>query len=263
MQAPIGSGGGFSACSHRCGAHCTFHAGTTPSSREECRFRRRGDFPHARCPSRDDRMTEPNKQSGRSDPRPGRPRDPEVDRAILQATLRVLTDQGICRNVYRAGSRAEAGVGKTAIYRRYSSKEELAASALRRPLEHEWGPPPDTGCARQRHGRDVGPSPRPHSRAARSFPMLGALLVEERRNPELFELFRERVMRPRRDDAMKVLQRGVERGEIRADAALEVAIHAMVGSILARHIIGSPDSMLQIEETVDSIWRCLASDPQE
>ena len=26
--------------------------------------------------------------------------------------------------------------------------------------------------------------------------MIGALLVEERRNPELFELFRERIMRP-------------------------------------------------------------------
>ena len=205
-------------------------------------------------------MTEPNKQSGVSDPRPGRPRDPDVDRAILRATLRVLTEEGYAgTSIERVAS--EAGVGKTAIYRRYSSKEELAASAAA-SIKDDWGPPPDTGNARQdivemlvqaQAAFEHGPV----------FPMLGALLVEERRNPELFELFRERIMRPRRDDAMKVLQRGVERGEIRADADLEVAVLAMVGSVLARHIIGIPDSRLQIEEIVDTIWRCLASDPQE
>ena len=205
-------------------------------------------------------MTEPNKQSGRSDPRPGRPRDPEVDRAILQATLRVLTDRGYAgTSIERIA--AEAGVGKTAIYRRYSSKEELAASAAA-SIKDDWGPPPDTGNARQdivemlvqaQAAFEHGPV----------FPMLGALLVEERRNPELFELFRERIMRPRRDDAMKVLQRGVERGEIRADADLEVAIHAMVGSILARHIMGVPESREIIEETVNAVWKSLADKPEE
>ena len=62
---------------------------------------------------------------------------------------------------------------------------------------------------------------------------------------------------------MKVLQRGVERGEIRADADLEVAIHAMVGSILARHIMGVPESREIIEETVNAVWKSLADKPEE
>ena len=205
-------------------------------------------------------MTTPNRKTGRDDPKPGRPRDPKVDRAILQATLRVLTDQGYAGMSIEQVA-AEAGVGKTAIYRRYSSKEELAASAVG-SIRAEWGPPPDTGSARNdmvemlvlaQAGFAGGPV----------FPMLGALLVEERRNPALFELFRERILRPQREDAMKALQRGVERGEIRADVDLEVAILAMVGSLLARHVLGIPESREKIEETVDIIWRCLASDPQE
>ena len=205
-------------------------------------------------------MTEPNKQSGRSDPRPGRPRDPDVDRAILRATLCVLTEEGYAgTSIERVAS--EAGVGKTAIYRRYSSKEELAAAALG-SIRAEWGPPPDTGSARNDMVEMLVLAQAAFARGP-ALPMLGALLVEERRNPELFELFRERVMRPRRDDAMKVLQRGVERGEIRADADLEVAIHAMVGSILARHIMGVPESREIIEETVNAVWKSLADKPEE
>ena len=157
------------------------------------------------------------------------------------------------------GVASEAGVGKTTIYRRYNSKEELAAAAVA-TLRDDWGPPSDTGDARadivemlvqNQAALERGPG----------FAMIGALLVEERRNPELFELFRQRIIRPRRDDAMMVLQRGVERGEIRADANLEVAVHAMIGSILARHILDAPQAREQIEQTVDTIWSGLAINP--
>ena len=207
-------------------------------------------------------MTEPNKKSREADrvARPGRPRDPEVDRAILQATLRVLTDQGYAGTSIEKVA-AEAGVGKTAIYRRYSSKEELTAAALG-SIRNDWGPPPDTGSARNDMVEMLVLAQAASARGP-AWAMLGALLVEERRNPEFFELFRERVMRPRRDDTMKVLQRGVERREIRADADLEVAVQAMVGSILARHIMGVPESRKLIEETVDAVWKSLASKPRK
>ena len=92
--------------------------------------------------------------------------------------------------------------------------------------------------------------------------MIGALLVEESRNPDLFELFRERIMRPRRDEVVAVLQRGVDRGVVRPDADLEVAVHAMVGATFMRHIWGTPESRERMERTVDAIWRGLASNPQ-
>lgn len=193
------------------------------------------------------------------DRKPGRPRDSQADQAILQATLKLLTDHGYSgMSVERVAS--EAGVGKTTIYRRYATKEELAAAAVG-ALRDELGPAPNTGNTRtdiveimvqNQVALERGPG----------FAMIGALLVEERRNPELFESFRERVIRPRRDDAVMVLQRGVDRGEIRAGVDLEVVVHALVGSMFARHILGTPESRRRIEETVDTIWIGLETNPK-
>ncbi len=192
--------------------------------------------------------------------RPGRPRDPAADRAILQATLRVLTDQGYAgMSVEQVAS--EAGVGKTTIYRRYASKKELAAAAIN-AVREDWGPPPDTGSARtdivemliqNQFALEQGPG----------FAMIGALLVEERRNPALIEFFRDRFTRPRRKEALMVLQRGVERGEIRADADLDIAIQAMVGAMFIRHFWGADESRERIEQTVEFIWRGLAANPRQ
>ena len=91
------------------------------------------------------------------------------------------------------------------------------------------------------------------------FAMIGALLVEERHSPELLELLRERVIHPRRDQAITVLQRGVDRGEIRADVDLEIAVQAMVGAMFMRHLLGSPQSMRRICQTVDTVWNGLAA----
>ncbi len=189
--------------------------------------------------------------------RRGRPRDPEVDQAILQTTLKLLTEYGYAGlSVERVA--AEAGVGKTTIYRRYATKEELVAAAVG-ALKDELGPPPDTGdtlnyivemLVRSLEMLERGPG----------FAMIGALLVEERRNPGLIELFRERIIRPRRDDVITMLQRGVRRGQIRSDADLEVAAHAILGSILANHILGAPDSSNMIHRNINTIWQGLATD---
>ena len=186
---------------------------------------------------------------------PGRPRNPEADRAILQATLKLLTDQGYAgMSVERVAS--EAGVGKTTIYRRYASKEELATAAVG-ALRDDLGPPVNTGNTRTDIVEMIVQSQVAFEHGP-VFAMIGALLVEERRNPQLFELFRERILRPRRDEAVMVLQRGVGRGEIRADADLEVAVHALVGAMFARHILGTPESRERIEETVDTVWSGLS-----
>ncbi len=153
------------------------------------------------------------------------------------------------------GVAAAAGVGKTAIYRRYPSKAELAAAAVR-TLRDDSGPLPDTGSARTDIIEMLTRFQPALERAG--FAMIGALLVEERRNPGLLETFRKRIFRPRRREAIKVLQRGVERGEIRADADLEVAVEALIGSVLAGHVLGSAEPGQRIEQTVNTIWSGLA-----
>jgi AcrR family transcriptional regulator len=60
---------------------------------------------------------------------PGRPRDPQVDQAILTATLELLGDDGFDGLSIEAVA-ARAGVGKTTVYRRWPSKIPLVVDAL-------------------------------------------------------------------------------------------------------------------------------------
>lgn len=59
----------------------------------------------------------------------GRPRSTQSHQAILQATLELLGEVGFDR-MSIDGIATRAGVGKTTIYRRYDSKEELVADAI-------------------------------------------------------------------------------------------------------------------------------------
>ena len=113
-----------------------------------------------------------------------------------------------------------AGVGKPTIYRRYATKRELVVAAVS-SLAESMPTPPDTGDVRadllgyleQAFGvfqRGVG------------FAMLGALLVKERDDPELMALFRARVVRPRMQVLIQVLERGVAARQVRPDMHAEL-----------------------------------------
>src|SRR6185503_18596376 len=72
----------------------------------------------------------------------GRPRSAESEQAILNATLRMLGAQGVAGTTIE-GVAAEAGVGKTTIYRRWPTKTDLILAALTDIVPP--GDPPDTG----------------------------------------------------------------------------------------------------------------------
>ncbi|MGV0636231.1 TetR/AcrR family transcriptional regulator [Mycolicibacillus trivialis] len=61
-------------------------------------------------------------------PSAGRPRDPRIDAAILQATTELLSEVGYA-NLTLAGVAERAGTTKSALYRRWSSKAELVHEA--------------------------------------------------------------------------------------------------------------------------------------
>jgi AcrR family transcriptional regulator len=191
-----------------------------------------------------------------SPPRPGRPRDERVSQAILQAALGQLLERGYGA-MSMEGVAAAAGVGKPAIYRRHSNKADLVAAAIRTVL-----PPldePDTGSTRD----DI------HTVSSQARPMttgpfaqlLGTVLAEEERQPELMAAFRERIAQPRRALAQRIIRRGIERGEVRADLDVEQAADALVGNVVGRQISGLPFDDRWFESAVEFFWRGIRAEP--
>ena len=72
----------------------------------------------------------------------GRPRSEQADQAILDATLRMLGTHGVGGTTIE-GVAADAGVGKTTIYRRWPTKTDLILAAISNIVPP--GEPPDTG----------------------------------------------------------------------------------------------------------------------
>jgi AcrR family transcriptional regulator len=188
---------------------------------------------------------------------PGRPRDPTADRAILDATVRLLIEQGYDAMSVE-GVAAAAGVGKTTIYRRYAGKRELVVAAIS-SIAESLEPPPDSGDARLDLHRFLRETLDVLRGDGLGFAMIGTLLVKERDEPALLELFRRSVILPRMELATAILRRGVERGEIRADARLDLAIQQLAGAVFARHLAGRPDDDTWLEAAIATLWRGIAA----
>ena len=165
---------------------------------------------------------------------PGRPRSERVDEAILAAARDELAERGYARMSVDAVA-ARAGVSKPTVYLRHPTKAELATAAI---ASMRAAPrPAPTG--------DVRADLIAHLRLLRAglerpFGMatLGTVLAEEHETPELLVLFRQRLVAPRRRELRTVLAGARERGELRADANLDVAVAALVGAFFARYLAG-------------------------
>src|SRR3954454_5304703 len=144
---------------------------------------------------------------------PGRPLDPEVDRAILAAAGEMLVRDGF-QNMTLPAVAAAAGVAKTTVYRRYPSTVELVLATI---LHLNTGSAvPDTGSARGGPAPGLDLSPRRFDVS-----ITGTILAEEREHPELLEAARRQMIVPSLDRFRTVLRAGIDRGELRADVDLD------------------------------------------
>ena len=163
----------------------------------------------------------------------GRPRSAEAHQAILGATLTLLDEVGYRALTIEAVA-ARAGVGKTTIYRRWPSKLELVVEAvaeMRPPLPTE-----DTGSLQgdflafqrgQISRVAAGPMPRIAPR----------LLAESVSDRELHEAVQRELIDPIRTAIGEVLQRGVDRGELRADLDVELTLAMLIGPVLVQRVL--------------------------
>ena len=169
--------------------------------------------------------------------------------------MRHLADPGFGRMSLEAIA-AEAGVGRAALYRRWPDKAALATAALEHLRVSEA--PMQTGDTRRDLIAQLERVRRFYTQL-RGMAMVGALLTEEERHPELLARFRERVVGPRREQLRAVLLEGQARGDIRTDVDLDVAAAALVGSFYARYLAGDRFPPGWSEAVVDTVWPALVA----
>lgn len=187
---------------------------------------------------------------------PGRPRDPGYDKAILDATLEILNDKGYA-GLTIDGVAAKTGVGRPTIYRRWRSKPALVIAAL--TAAPSLAPAPDTGALRDDllvFQRDqVALMDRPEAR--RITAGLVADLVDD---PELAEAYLGDYVGLRQKSVSQALQRGIERGELRADADQSLIYDLLIGPLFLRAVVrGEPLGPEIAEQIVDLVLAVFGS----
>jgi AcrR family transcriptional regulator len=183
----------------------------------------------------------------------GRPRSEETHRKILSAALEILAEDG-WGGFTMEGIAARAGVGKAAIYRRWKDREAVVAAAVE-GMVSDIGLP-DSGSVRTdllelMHRAVV----LYRGRSGRVMPGLVAAMAE---HAEVASAVREAFLAPRRAALRAVLERGMERGELRADIDRELALDFLGGPLFYRLLItGGPLDESLAEGTVDVMFRGL------
>jgi AcrR family transcriptional regulator len=185
----------------------------------------------------------------------GRPREARTDSAILTATLELIAEQGV--HGFRVDDVADrAGVGKGAIYRRYRSKDELVTAAVAALVSEITIP--NTGSTRadllalMREAVELYGGPL----AGRLMPNLAGAMSQR---PELANAVRDVFLADRRAALRQVLERGIERGDLRPDIDFELALDVLGGPLFYRLLItGGPIDDQLAEGVAELILRGFA-----
>jgi len=185
----------------------------------------------------------------------GRPRSPVVDQAILRAALELFIEHGVAgASIEKIAKRA--GVGKTSIYRRWSSREALLAQAIE-AFRNATG-----------YTTDLLDRTPPHDFAKL---LIGACEVIARPEirklmarligsvpdyPMLIEVYREAYYLPRRMAFVRALERVQAAGLLARDIDPETLADMLSGALM-HHLLMPPAGDNAVGELRDHMIRLL------
>lgn len=158
----------------------------------------------------------------------GRPRSPESHQAILQATVELLAEVGF-EGLSMGAIATRAGVGKTTIYRRYCSKEELVADAIESLREEIDIPNTGTlwGDIQELINSAAKISLTPIGRKT-----VAMIMSSAASNPKFAQIYWDKYLNPRREAFAVVIERAKARNEVQEELDSGLVFDAMSGIIL-------------------------------
>lgn len=186
---------------------------------------------------------------------------PEITTAITEAVLDELAEQGFARLSMEAVAR-RAGVGKSALYRRWPSKQEMALAVVA-DFSIGQAQAPDTGSLRGdiRQLLDGLMGWLAHPRFSRILP---DLVAEMARNPELNSVVDQMIGQPRRAQAHVVLARAIERGDLDPRTDVELALDLVAAPLYWRLTVrGAATEPGYLDKVAEAICRAIGEQPPQ
>jgi AcrR family transcriptional regulator len=188
--------------------------------------------------------------------RTGRPRDESVSESITEAVLGLLAELGI-RGMSMDAVATRAGVSKASIYRRWDSKEDLVIDVIGSLVT-----PADatsTGEIRSDLLQVLGRFGALISEL-KAGSIFARLAGEVQAGSELGKHYAEAVILPRRAVIAGLITAAKERGELRQNLDVELAVDMLVGPVIIRNLMAAirPGDDVADEKLVDALldgWR--------
>lgn len=175
---------------------------------------------------------------------------------ILSATRELLVEGGV-HGLTVEGVSARSGVAKTTIYRRYRSKHDLALAVLLEMVKDVVAVP-ELDDTRAELIAFVNGAVRVLGSTIMGRVMQG-LVSDFAADPDLGRAFREQIVARRMAEVRRVLERGVERGDLRPGLDEEMVHDLLFGPIYYRLLLsGAPLDDGLAERVVDAVMPWLA-----
>ena len=172
---------------------------------------------------------------------PGRPRDAEVKKRILEAAQKLLEDVGFTSSTVDAIAE-QAGASKATVYRWWPNKASVLIDAFRQAVGEEL-PFPNTGVFEE----DIRQQVRTFTEflMSRKGRLLAAFVRAAQEDPEVKAAFRDYWLIPRRSEAKQAMDRHRQRGDMPADMDLDTAIDVLYGPLYYHMLTGYRDLSLE------------------
>jgi AcrR family transcriptional regulator len=168
--------------------------------------------------------------------RAGRPRSEFCQKAILNAALDLLAEEGMAGFTIEAVS-ARSGVARTTIYRRWPTKGALAIDSFLHSVRAEIDAS-DTASAvadlRTSYLKMIRLMQGRHGR------ILVGILAEGQSDPAMISAFTDGYLIPARATRLQILDRGIKSGEFRADLDPHLVLELLFGAAYRRLLLHLP-----------------------
>jgi AcrR family transcriptional regulator len=158
-------------------------------------------------------------------------RTSRTETAILDATRELLSESGV-RHLTVEKVAARSGVAKTTIYRRWRSKEDLALAVLIDFVHTIVAVPRGEGARNELVALLRGAVTALGSTAMGR--VMQGLVSELATNEDLSRAFHEQVVALRVSAVRNIVQRGIERGELRPDTDVDLLHELLFGPVYYR-----------------------------